>query len=55
MTEHTNEELLDVFIAARSLADLHKQPGGIEISRKYYEQKASDYRKEIIRRMGAQE
>lgn len=51
MTDHTNEELLDVFLAARSLADLHKQPGGFEVSRDYYEQKANDYRKEIIRRM----
>lgn len=52
MTVHTNEELLDVFLAATSLAALHRKDGGIEISRKYYEQKAEDYRQEIIRRMG---
>ena len=51
MTVHTNEELLDVFLAATSLAALHRKDGGIEISRKYYEQKAEDYRREIIRRM----
>lgn len=51
MTVHTNEELLDVFLAATSLAALHRKKGGLEVSRKYYEQKADDYRREIIRRM----
>lgn len=54
MTVHTNEELLDVFLAATSLAALHRKEGGIATSRQHYEQKAIEYRQEIIRRMGAQ-
>ena len=54
MTDHTNEELLDVFLAATRLAALHREPGGFEQSRQHYEKKAEEYRREIIRRMGAQ-
>ena len=53
MTVHTNEELIDVLLAATNLAALHKKDGGLEGSRMYYEQKANDYRREIIRRMEA--
>ena len=53
MTVHTNEELLDVFLAATSLVSLHRKEGGIEISRLHYEQRADEYRREIIRRMSA--
>jgi len=48
---HTDEELLDVFLAARSLASLHSEPGGLELSRPVYQQKADEYRQEILRRM----
>jgi len=51
VTVHSNEELLDLFLAATSLAALHRKDGGMETSRKYYERAAKDYRQEIIRRM----
>lgn len=51
MSVHTNEELLDVFLAASSLAALHRKEGGIELSAKYYEQRANEYRQGILRRM----
>ena len=55
MTIHTNEELIDVFLAATNLASLHNKDGGLEHSRTYYKQKADEYRREIIRRMGEQQ
>lgn len=54
MTVHTNEELLDLFLAATNLAALHREAGGMETSRKHYEQAAEAYRREIIRRMTGQ-
>lgn len=54
MTVHTNEELLDVFLAATTLVSLHREKGGSEISRQHYSRKADEYREEIIRRMVAQ-
>jgi hypothetical protein len=51
---HTNEELLDVYLAAKSLASLHSKPGGLELSRREYEQRADGYRREILRRMEQQ-
>lgn len=51
MTDHTNEELLDAFLAATRLAALHREPGGIEQSRQHYEKKTEEYRREIIRRI----
>lgn len=52
MAVHTDAELLDVYIAARTLMGLHAK-GGLEQSRLHAKAKADEYRAEILRRMGA--
>lgn len=47
----TNEQLLDLYIAAASLKSLHTKQGGLELHRKHAEDKLEEYRQEILRRM----
>lgn len=51
LSVHTDEELIELYMAASSLRDLHSRPGGLELSRQLYEQKAENYRREILQRM----
>lgn len=47
----TDEQLLDLYIAAASLKSLHTKQGGLELHRKHAEEKLEEYRQEILRRM----
>lgn len=47
---HTDQELLDLYLAATSLKSLHDK-GGLEQHRLHYEQRANEYRQELLRRM----
>lgn len=47
----TNEQLLNLFLAAASLKSLHSKQGGLEQHRNQAEVKLEEYRQEILRRM----
>ena len=51
LSAYTDEELVELYMAASSLKALHSKPGGLELSRRAYEQRAENYRQEILQRM----